>query len=312
MSFFGSRCTYRPFSWSEALGCLAARYPTIHWYGDSNSRRDIRTLYTAGRWLDTTAYSCEDATDSVLAGTVGPVSGWPYPLPADRVVLAGDPQHGQFRLPAAPGEPLSDAHTTGSWLSFLFVAGLTGDHKMPRDIFTPDGAAAVDPRGNGSVRVDLVVLGLGSWEAMLGQWDLTAYDRWDEQRWHNNDFERLNVTRNLLAAAQLIHQLYVLPNPAVTIVLRTAPPMAERAGSAEGRHFQHQRIEAYKRRIVRVLRSSVIGSRLKVWDVQQLFSYKLHAQPSDDGAELCHNGHVGPVTIRTEVNLLFHALCPPS
>ena len=300
MSYFSSTCAYRAFSWDEALSCLATRYPNIHWLGDSNSRRDVRTLYTAGRWLDA-AFSCEENLDGVLAGTVADTTGsravgWPYPLPIDSPVLL-DLERVHLRLPAREGEPLSANGTSGARLWYEFVFGFSGDNKLP--------ASYLD-RGP----ADLLILGLGSWEPMLFQWDLSTHPLFDMRRYRDSEFERRNVTRQLLDAADLIHRNYVLPNPNVTIVLRTAPATAEHAVIVDHRHYSHQRIQSFKRRIVRILRSSIIGERLLVWDVQQLYSYKLHALPSEDGSELCENGHVGPVTIRTELNVLFHALCP--
>ena len=346
MSYFGDGCVYRPFSWQEGLTCLAQRYPSIHWFGDSNSRRDIRTLYTAGRWLDV-AFSCEDWEDSVLAGNVtNPNFGWPYPTPSDSPVFINN-EHVKLRLPGGPGEPLSANGTTGAWIKFDFLAGLSGDMKTPDSYFTSGPA-------------DLLILGLGSWEPMMFQWDMSSQPQFDLRRYNDSEFEKHNLTRNLLDAAALIHKHYVLPNPNVTIVLRTAPAMAEHVTQLDSRHYSHQRIESFKRRIVRVLQSSVIRERLKIWvsiqqpprfkltivlvqarpvmlhllstaqrgysahlsrivglscvllpqDIQQLYSYKLHSLPSDDGSELCSNSHVGPVTIRTELNVLFHALCP--
>ena len=295
MSYFADTCVYRPIPWREALTCLAQRYPTIHWFGDSNSRRDVRALYTAGRWLDA-KYSCEDASDLVVAGNVtGNVSqqGWPYPLPPD-TPLFGQQSRAHFRLPGQPGEPLSSNDTTGAWLRFHFVEGLSGDGPSPAHYFS-DGPA------------DLLIFGLGSWEPMLFQWDYSTHTLTDVHR-----DQQHNVTRQLLDAAALIHQHYVVPNPNITLVYRTAPPIAEHRIQVDGRHYAHARIEAFKRRIVRVLKNSVIGERLKVWDTQQLYSYKLHTPHSEDGAEMCSIGHVGPVTIRTELNTLLHVLCSTS
>ena len=49
-SFFAFHCLYRFVGADQSFQCMATRYPVVHWFGDSNSRRALRMLYTANRW----------------------------------------------------------------------------------------------------------------------------------------------------------------------------------------------------------------------------------------------------------------------
>ncbi|RUS14908.1 hypothetical protein BC937DRAFT_93168 [Endogone sp. FLAS-F59071] len=43
-------CQMRRFSYPEFYRCLMRRYPIVHWFGDSNSRRSIKKIVTGGDW----------------------------------------------------------------------------------------------------------------------------------------------------------------------------------------------------------------------------------------------------------------------
>ncbi|OZJ05253.1 hypothetical protein BZG36_02300 [Bifiguratus adelaidae] len=43
-------CRLRQYTYADFTKCLTERYPLIHWFGDSNSRRAIKKIVTAGEW----------------------------------------------------------------------------------------------------------------------------------------------------------------------------------------------------------------------------------------------------------------------
>jgi hypothetical protein len=45
-------CQYRYISYQDFNQCLAKKYPLIHWFGDSNSRRSIKKIITDGEWCN--------------------------------------------------------------------------------------------------------------------------------------------------------------------------------------------------------------------------------------------------------------------
>ncbi|KAJ1724304.1 hypothetical protein LPJ61_005750, partial [Coemansia biformis] len=63
-------CRLRHISYTDAVQCMAARYPLMHWYGDSNIRRSLKKLVTLGQWctseedLQTRSCLCEDYHES--------------------------------------------------------------------------------------------------------------------------------------------------------------------------------------------------------------------------------------------------------
>ncbi|KAJ2768298.1 hypothetical protein IWQ56_002979 [Coemansia nantahalensis] len=63
-------CRLRRISYADAVGCMTARHPLMHWYGDSNIRRTLKKIATLGQWcstaasLQTRACLCEDYTEA--------------------------------------------------------------------------------------------------------------------------------------------------------------------------------------------------------------------------------------------------------
>ncbi|KAK9760081.1 hypothetical protein K7432_016260 [Basidiobolus ranarum] len=63
-------CRYRQYSYQEFEQCLIDKHPTIHWYGDSNTRRALKKISTHGEWCSTEADQngrvciCEDNVET--------------------------------------------------------------------------------------------------------------------------------------------------------------------------------------------------------------------------------------------------------
>ncbi|KAL1916727.1 uncharacterized protein VTP21DRAFT_5431 [Calcarisporiella thermophila] len=43
-------CRYRKYTYEQFNQCLSKKYPLIHWFGDSNSRRALKKMITYGEW----------------------------------------------------------------------------------------------------------------------------------------------------------------------------------------------------------------------------------------------------------------------
>lgn len=43
-------CRYRHIPYQDFTQCMAKKYPLVHWFGDSNSRRAIKKMVTDGEW----------------------------------------------------------------------------------------------------------------------------------------------------------------------------------------------------------------------------------------------------------------------
>ncbi|ORX96618.1 hypothetical protein K493DRAFT_370801 [Basidiobolus meristosporus CBS 931.73] len=56
------KCRYRRYTYQEFEQCISKKYPTIHWYGDSNTRRALKKITTQGEWCsraeDQTGRAC--------------------------------------------------------------------------------------------------------------------------------------------------------------------------------------------------------------------------------------------------------------
>ncbi|KAJ1955651.1 hypothetical protein GGI12_005506, partial [Dipsacomyces acuminosporus] len=59
-------CRYRRFSYEAFAQCLVSKYPVVHWFGDSNSRRALKKITSLGQWCSkpedvfTRTCICED------------------------------------------------------------------------------------------------------------------------------------------------------------------------------------------------------------------------------------------------------------
>ncbi|KAJ1718828.1 hypothetical protein LPJ61_006455, partial [Coemansia biformis] len=63
-------CRMRPYTYQAYTKCLVQKYPLIHWYGDSNTRRALMKVTSHGTWcsdpkeLDSVACTCKDESHS--------------------------------------------------------------------------------------------------------------------------------------------------------------------------------------------------------------------------------------------------------
>ncbi|KAJ2758660.1 hypothetical protein IWQ56_005940, partial [Coemansia nantahalensis] len=46
-------CRLRPYTYQAFAQCLVRKYPLVHWYGDSNTRRALKKVTSLGRWCGT-------------------------------------------------------------------------------------------------------------------------------------------------------------------------------------------------------------------------------------------------------------------
>ena len=314
-SFYAHDCHYLHYEADDAFRCLHAHFPIIHWFGDSNTRRALRQLYTGNRWGEEvlrlqSPLLCEDQEELSWASTGEPPlqPRWPYPLPNDTAEHCLYQQYRNvsfLRLPASTAEPLSCTRATGASVYFRFLLGL-GWRKETWEWFDylllQDYPLLPQP-------ADLVVLNLGNWESQQSVWDETQSGLFTGQESSPEATQLHNLTWKLELLVTLLHDLYVAVNPAVRFLFRPGNAYLTPRGESIRRHTT-QRLESISQRMTAHLLSSRLGSRFTVWDVQQTRAFTAHDVDRFDrvGAG-CSDGHSGVRQVALDNHIMINALC---
>ena len=312
-SFFAHDCLYRFVDADESFQCLAARFPTVHWFGDSNSRRALRQLYTANRWGEEmirvdSPVQCEDQEELDMAGARVNSTEWPYPLPTEEGALCHYWRYDNYsyiRLPADTREPLHCRRATGSRLYYRFLLGMGFKHHhyewfdnlMLGDYWRINRTA------------DLVVINTGNWESQEAAWDQTQPGQRFGMELDEVAAQEYNLTWKLERLVDILHDYYVRVNPSVTIVFRGGNAWLTPRGESIRRHTT-ARLQSISERMAAHLQASRVGHRLLQWDVQATRAYTAHNldKYATVGAA-CRDGHSGVRQVALDNQILLNGLC---
>lgn len=304
-SFYADECSYRRYSREAAFQCLA-KFNVIHWFGDSNSRRALRMLYTGDRWGEEVMKSrgeemCEDHEDTSIAGSwYQHVHKWPYPLPTaigDVCTLHKYSNYSVFRMPSHDGEPLSCNNATGSTVFYRFISGLggKGSSEMLFDTYMEHDLAEWP-------KADLVVVNSGTWESQESVWELKGPASPEKRMMYN-------MTNRLEILIDILEKHYVLPNPDIRIVFRPSNAWLTPKEASIRRHTT-ARMAAIGQRLKNHLLRSRIARNIVIWDVQQTLSPTLHQlEEFATYGSSCYDGHSGIPQIALDNQILLNLLC---
>ena len=312
-SFFPFDCMYRFIDADESFQCLGERYPVVHWFGDSNSRRALRMLYTANRWgeemirMDSPT-QCEDQEELNIAGMPVNSTEWPYPLPEDESALCHYWRYANYsyvRLPKDTSERLDCWRATGSRLYYRFLLGM-GWKKDRAEWF--DNLMLNDYREIAQP-ASLVIINSGNWESQESVWDHTQSGQMLGRENTDEARQEYNITWKLERLVDILDQYYVAVNPNVSIVFRGGNAWLTPRGETIRRHTT-TRLHAISDRMQRHLLQSRIGHRLLVWDVQVTRAYTAHDldKYATVGAG-CKDGHSGVKQVALDNQILLNGLC---
>ena len=312
-SFYPLDCLYRFIDADESFSCMATRYPIVHWFGDSNSRRALRMLYTANRWgeemirLDSPT-QCEDQEELNIAGLAINSTEWPYPLPEDEAVLCHYWRYANYsyvRLPRDTSERLDCQRATGSRLYYRFLLGMG----WKRERFEWFDNLILNDYRDIAQPAALVIVNSGNWESQESVWDHTQSGQMLGREQSDEARQEYNLTWKLERLVDILDQYYVAVNPNVTIVFRGGNAWLTPRGETIRRHTT-TRLHSISDRMQRHLLASRIAHRLLVWDVQVTRAYTAHdldKYPTVGAG--CKDGHSGVRQVALDNQIMLNGLC---
>ena len=312
-SFYPFSCLYRFIDADESFQCMAERYPIVHWFGDSNSRRALRMLYTANRWgeemirLDSPT-QCEDQEELNMAGMAVKSTEWPYPLPSDDASLCHYWRYANYsyvRLPKDTSERLDCWRATGSRLYYRFLLGMGWKANRAEwfdNLILNDYRQIAQP-------ASLVVINSGNWESQESVWDHTQSGMMLGREDSDEARQQYNLTWKLERLVDILDEHYVRVNPHVTIVFRGGNAWLTPRAETIRRHTT-ARLQSISERMQRHLLQSRISHRLLAWDVQVTRAYTAHDldRYATIGAG-CKDGHSGVKQVALDNQILLNGLC---
>ncbi|KAH8552458.1 hypothetical protein BGW37DRAFT_287181 [Umbelopsis sp. PMI_123] len=319
-------CRYRPISYQDFTTCLAKKYPLIHWFGDSNSRRAIKKMVTDGEWCsdysiiqtNTTiqrSCHCEDYGDLSWNRTL--FDPWSRAAQITRVPMAptsnewgelGKEDKSEVWFYKMDG--LTNLNDPGWEESFkeypnpselaLYVSGLAVDQEWtsrfgePLDLTRADISPPPKKEEKRSNRLDK------RWYLTLAPPKLLVISlgNWDTSWMPYAEFQ--------VAVQRLINYIKQRYIPYKTAVIYRAPQyFCCRVDTSDWkRRLSTQRMEAYDR-YARNMLSKHVGA--KVWDV-----YALGESRSWEDKQVsldCPSNHVPSDVVAVENQLLMNSLC---
>ncbi|KAJ3161488.1 hypothetical protein HDU86_007270 [Geranomyces michiganensis] len=271
--------------------CLLKHHPYVHYFGDSNIRRALKTLASGGRWCkvwyneESSACQCTD---------------WHLHIEG----LAPDREDNLLRILSAddarnsPPDESSPPPPTPVAYAFLWK-GLNS--------WGPNWTAGVDLTSQ-QQRLTHILPGAAQLAQHAPTAAIISLTNWDAAYGSFAEFER-----SLPVLVERLRETYV--SRGVPIVWRAGQHFAGRAdhvdaeGAAEGkkaRRFSRARVRAFDAAAERAL---VGGLGAAAWDVRAIGA-ALRPQGRARAAQ-CDSGHAGRDLIDTENTVLMNVLCNP-
>ncbi|KAI9334023.1 hypothetical protein BDR26DRAFT_921109 [Obelidium mucronatum] len=277
-------CTLRHFTPPASRKCLIKKYPVIHWYGDSNSRRAIKYLNMNKPWTtfvkgDTDAEICEDGR-----------SGWFGDFHhGNRAVLIGENEGIANKNPEGEVELMSKSEKWKAAYAKIYFRSI-GDSSTRNpflwkdilDVGHPKNAVAESRRYNESVK--LVIFSSGNWGAAFEQ-----YATWAQE------LRKFAISLKTLYAHET----------GVRFVFRPAQPACSSRVFGHNR-FEHRKYTHARNEMFRTTAAIIFKEELNadIWDVGPVNSDDLMCSSFD-----CPSNHAHPSIISMENQLLFNLLC---
>lgn len=323
-------CRYRHIRYQDFTKCLSKKYPLIHWFGDSNSRRAIKKMVTNGDWCadfeairanSTLARSChcEDYSDMTWNRTL--FDPWSRASAIERQPLANtSSEWGQLETDDKSEmwfyklDGLTNLNDPGWEESFKdfpppsdmvhHVPGLTVDETWVRRFGEPldmPGADITPQLKQEEKNVEKRSMHLSKrWYLTLKppQVLIISLGNWDTSWMPYADYQ--------VAVQRLINYIKQRYIPYKTAVIYRAPQYyCCRVDTSEWqRRLSTQRMEAYDR-YARDMLTQHVGA--KVWDVYTLGESRSwqDKQASTD----CPSNHVPSDLVAVENQILMNGLC---
>ncbi|KAI9471079.1 hypothetical protein BX667DRAFT_508997 [Coemansia mojavensis] len=271
------KCRLQRIAYTDFAKCLAQKYPVVHWYGDSNTRRALKKVATLGKW-------CVDNPDSLVCkcnDNMEPFSeyGANHRLSAFDL----DPEAGTTSM----ADPFSALPATKPRIVTFKWDGLTTRNAPPwADYFIPNFEQKLG-------HPMLAILGMTNWD--------TAFET---HAFFANEADRLT---------DKINTTYALSNnqPPTDIVLRTGqyycctsdmdPYWKRRYSRLRNHYFDKTLIETFKNKLGH-------ERRVMVWDVARITERRPYNLRRND-VLTCEANHVRSQLVEIENQVLMNALC---
>ncbi|KAJ1663167.1 hypothetical protein IW140_005667 [Coemansia sp. RSA 1813] len=268
-------CRLKRVSYKKFAKCLLERYPNMHVFGDSNTRRYLKKITTLGAWCGTTEERntagciCEDYVDPFDRFSIHARSSFIDMDPLN----GGHIPSGEFSMTSAPANK--------SRIFFRKWEGLTERFSLDwQDVFKANNIETV----HGHPQV--AIFSLTNWDAAFSS--------------------RAIFLRDLTLLLDHIEHGYSM---GTEIIIRTGQYYCCRSDSSNwkrkysrlrNKSFDQQVIDEFKRRL---------GAKYKIsiWDVSAIsenLPYEARKQ-----AVVCASNHARSEIVETENQVLFNYLC---
>ncbi|KAJ1801521.1 hypothetical protein LPJ59_000195 [Coemansia sp. RSA 2399] len=273
-------CRMRTVSYREYAQCLADRYPVVHWFGDSNTRRALKKVTSLGQWCST----AEDIQSTVCACNDNVEQYARYNSNARVVPIDMDVQGGGVE--AASGYLGGPVPGNKSRIVAFKWDGLT-DRNQPAwsDPFDrPDGIPA---HSSEMPPVAAVIIGVVNWD--------TAFS-----------------TRAFFAGQvqRLVEKVRKSYPESTEIIIRTGQYYCCTSDTDKfwKRRYSRLRNSHYSSYIVDQFRDHLGPHRVRIWDVASLAERRPYSA-RDAEINLCPANHVRSELVDIENQLLMNAMC---
>ncbi|KAJ1718088.1 hypothetical protein LPJ61_006871, partial [Coemansia biformis] len=268
-------CRMRPYTYQAYAQCLVKRYPLIHWYGDSNTRRALKKVTSLGTWCSTAEEheslkcTCNDNSEDFKN----------YQSMARIAPVIMDPATGGS-TPQDPNDYATPVANKSRIVAFKWD-GLTTRNSPPWvDYFQK---STMDKLGNPS----LTIFGATNWD--------TAFST------HSFFVSQAEELADKFAAAY---------STAPDLIVRTGQYYCctsdmdafwkRRYSRLRNRYFDRDLIGALKRRLSAT-------RKVRVWDVALLAERRPYE--AREAASKCAANHIRAEGIEVENQVLFNAMC---
>ncbi|KAJ1908310.1 hypothetical protein LPJ81_000170 [Coemansia sp. IMI 209127] len=268
-------CRLKRVGYRKFAKCLLEKYPNMHVFGDSNTRRYMKKITTLGEWCstpeerNTKGCICEDYMDPFDRFSVHARSSFIDMDP----LTGGSVPSGEFSMTSAPANK--------SRIFFRKWEGLTGQFSLDwQDVFKDNQIEKI----HGHPQV--AVFSLTNWDAAFSS--------------------RAAFLRDLELLLDYIDLGY---SASTELIIRTGQYYCCRSDSSNlmrkysrlrNKSFDQQLIDAFKRRF---------GStrKVSVWDVSAISENLPHEVREQ--AVVCASNHARSEIVETENQVLFNYLC---
>ncbi|KAJ2706484.1 hypothetical protein H4R19_005009 [Coemansia spiralis] len=268
-------CRLRPYTYQAYAQCLVRKYPLIHWYGDSNTRRALKKVTSLGQWCSTPEdqaslkCTCNDNSEDfkpyqsmsrIAPVIMDPVTGGSPPL--DPNDYAG-PVANKSRIVAFKWDGLTDRNSP-PWI----------------DYFAPDSMGKLG-------HPVATIFGATNWD--------TAFST---HSFFVGEAEQL--ADKFRAAYPTTPDIYVRTGQYYCCTSDMDAYWKRRYSRLRNRYFDRDLVATFRRRLP-------AANRVHVWDVALIAERRPYAARLD--ASKCAANHIRAEGIEVENQVLFNAMC---